>query len=124
MTELSNQEMTAKINYWAGVQDALGYTSVWSIWEADNTQTKIFTDKSRKVTYTCYDPDSTTADVMNNTAKEIQFSTFAVGGTVADLYRAAEYLITQSRKICGNHHVYVEDFTMQGDGSLVLVTGS
>jgi hypothetical protein len=120
----TNQDFAAKANYWAGVQDAFGYTSVWSIWEADNAQTKIFTDKSRKVTYTCYDVNSTTADIMNDTAKEIQFSTFAVGGKVADLYCAAEYLIAQSREICGNHHVYIEDFAMQDDGSLQLVTGS
>jgi len=44
----------------------------------------------------------------------------AVDGTIKSLWFAANSCIRQS----GTHHMYIEDFEMQEDGSLMLITGS
>jgi hypothetical protein len=44
----------------------------------------------------------------------------AVDGSIKSLWFAAESCIRQS----GTHHRYIEDFEIQEDGSLMLVTGS
>ena len=112
------------IRYWADKQDELGFVSRWSLGEGTRMETKIFTDKERVVTYTVYARDVTIEQLMDSTAKKVTFSTIAKDGTVAELYRAGETLIKNAMAQEGDWHIFIEDFTMQVDGSLAMTTGS
>lgn len=121
---VSEDLMMQDIRYWADKQDELGYVSRWSLGEGTQMETKIFTDKERVVTYTVYVRDVTIDELLAGTAKKVTFSTTAKDGTVAELYRAGEILITCAMKQEGNWHIFIEDFIMQADGSLAMTTGS
>ena len=45
-------------------------------------------------------------------------------GTVGELWKAAESCFQQAKLAIGDWHYFVEDFEVQEDGSLSLVTGS
>ena len=124
MFAVSEDQMMQDIRYWADKQDELGYVSRWSLGEGTLMETKIFTDKERVVTYTVYARDVTIEQLMDGTAKKVTFSTIAKDGTVAELYRAGETLIQNAMDQEGNWHIFIEDFNMQADGSLVMTTGS
>lgn len=124
MFTVSEDQMMQDIRYWADKQDELGYVSRWSLGEGTLMETKIFTDKERVVTYTVYARDVTIEQLMDGTAKKVTFSTIAKDGTVAELYRAGETLIQNAMDQEGNWHIFIEDFNMQADGSLVMTTGS
>lgn len=121
---VSEDLMMQDIRYWADKQDELGFVSRWSLGEGTLMETKIFTDKERVVTYTVYARDVTIEQLMDGTAKKVTFSTIAKNGTVAELYRAGETLIKNATEQEGNWHIFIEDFTMQADGSLAMTTGS
>ncbi|MDA9302562.1 hypothetical protein N9Q27_01130 [bacterium] len=120
-------EFTISMDHFFAMQAELGMKTVWSIYETGPVKSDhaIFTNKMRKVVYTFVRTDATCEEIYNdlkngtNTAMA-QVSSFAVNGTVASLWAAAESCIKQS----GTHHSYIEDFEMQDDGSLLLVTGS
>jgi hypothetical protein len=112
------------IRYWADKQGELGFVSRWSLGEGTRMETKIFTDKERFVTYTVYARNVTIEQLMDGTAKKVTFSAIAKNGTVAELYRAGETLIKNAMEQEGNWHIFIEDFTMQADGSLAMTTGS
>jgi hypothetical protein len=116
-------DATIEVNYWSGCQDALGFETVWSIWEAQSVDAKIFTDKPRKVNYSFISRDATMEELMNGTAKWITVSAVAEGGGVRDLWRAAESCYQQAKAL-GDWHYFIEDFKMNDDGSLKLCTGS
>ncbi len=124
MFAVSEDQMMQDIRYWADKQDELGFVSRWSMGEGTRMETKIFTSKERAVTYTVYARDVTIEQLMDGTAKKVTFSTIAKDGTVAELYRAGETLIQDAMEQEGNWHIFIEDFTMQADGSLVMTTGS
>jgi putative lipase involved disintegration of autophagic bodies len=112
------------IQYWGAQQDALGFESVWSIWEcSDVNQSLLKKGKSYRVFYRFYSNDTTTAEIMNDTATMIEVSALTDGGTVLDLWKAAEQC-WQKAKAKGDWHKYVENFEMQDDGSFELVMGS
>jgi hypothetical protein len=121
---VSEDLMMQDIRYWADKQDELGFVSRWSLGEGTRMETKIFTDKERVVTYTVYANDCTLDELIAGTAKKVTFSTAAKDGTVAELYRAGETLIKSAMAQEGNWHIFIEDFTMQADGSLAMTTGS
>ena len=121
---VSEDLMMQDIRYWADKQDELGFVSRWSLGEGTRMETKIFTDKERFVTYTVYANDCTLDELMAGTAKKVAFSTIAKDGTVAELYRAGETLIKNAMAQEGDWHIFIEDFTMQADGSLAMTTGS
>lgn len=110
---MTDQEFHNKMNYFAGVQDAMNFDTVWSIYEVDHVDVKILSDKSRRVFYRFYD------DAMN----EIEVSSLAVNGTVRELWRAAEACFQQA-KAQGDWHKFIEEFQMQEDGSLEIWMGS
>ena len=118
---------TLCMEHFDDLQQELGMSTVWSMWDGGtmSADTAIFTDKMRKVTYDFVRNDATIeeldADLRNGTNSAMaQVSSFAVNGTVKALWAAAESCIKQS----GTHHSFIEDFEMQDDGSLALVTGS
>ena len=103
------------------LKDELGYETIWSLDEGIMPLDKpIFTRKPRLVIYRCIES-------MGDNYDEVQWTEFtstAVNGTVGELWRAAESVFKQAKATVGDWHIYIEDFQMQDDGSLKLVTGS
>jgi len=101
--------------------------SVWSIWEAAalSADDLLFQDRQYRVVYNHVRHDATTeeiwADVKDGGNRaDAQVSMFAPSGSIKHLWFAADSCIKQS----GTYHSYIEDFQMQEDGSLLLITGS
>ena len=99
----------------------LGYTTTWSMDSGImNLDQKIFTDKARVVTYKCIKEMGATMDDVT----WITFTAVAENGTVGALWKAAESCFQQAKLAIGDWHYFVENFELQEDGSLSLVTGS
>ena len=99
----------------------LGYTTTWSMDSGImNLDTNIFSDKARVVTYKCIKEMGATMDDVT----WITFTAVAENGTVGALWKAAESCFLQAKLAIGDWHYFVEDFEVQEDGSLSLVTGS
>ena len=116
---------TLAIEYWNDMKDELNVKSIWSIHEAGSIDSVIFTKRMRKVTYEFVRPDATVeeldADLRDGGKRaSAEVSSWAVDGTVKSLWHAADSCISQSV----THHMYIEDFEMQEDGTLSLTTGS
>ena len=80
----------------------------------------IFTDKPRVVKYKCIKE-------MGDTFEDVTYETFtavAENGTVGALWKAAESCYQQAKLGVGDWHYFIENFEVQDDGSLELVTGS
>ena len=99
----------------------LGYATTWSMGQGVMAlDQKIFSDKTRVVTYKCIAE-------MGDTMDDITWMTFtavAMNGTVGELWKAAESCFQQAKAALGDWHYFVENFELQEDGSLSLVTGS
>ena len=54
----------------------------------------------------------------------ITFTAVAENGTLGAMWKAAESCFQQAKLAIGDWHYFVEDFEMQDDGTLNLVTGS
>ncbi|MBR19783.1 MAG: hypothetical protein CMA64_06520 [Euryarchaeota archaeon] len=99
----------------------LGYQTVWSMHDGVMPlEQKIFTDKPRLVTYKCIKEMGDSFDDV----EWITFTAVAEDGTVGGLWKAAESCFQQAKLAIGDWHYFVENFEMQDDGSLSLVTGS
>ena len=99
----------------------LGYTTTWSMDSGImNLDQKIFTDKARVVTYKCIKEMGATMDDVT----WITFTAVAENGTVGALWKAAESCYQQAKLAIGDWHYFVENFEVEEDGSLSLVTGS
>jgi len=110
------------IQYWGAAQDALGVETVWSIWECQSVDQNLLKKKSYRISYTFIDGDATFDEVMND-SRWVTVTADTNGGTVRDLWEAAESCFQQA-KARGDHHPYIENFVMQDDGSFELVMGS
>ena len=98
----------------------LGYETVWSMDSGImNLDQAIFTDKARVVTYKCIKEIKSMDDVTY-----ITFTAVAENGTVGALWKAAESCFQQAKLAIGDWHYFVENFEVEEDGSLSLVTGS
>ena len=99
----------------------LGYTTTWSMGQGImSLDQKIFTDKTRVVTYKCIAE-------MGDTMDDVTWMTFtavAMNGTVGELWKAAENCFQQAKAALGDWHYFVEDFEVTDNGTLELVTGS
>jgi len=122
---------TLCIEHFDDMQQELGMSTVWSMWDGGTMDADhaIFTDKMRKVTYDFIRADATSEEIYADLAdggnrSMVQVSSFAVNGTVKALWAAAESCFQQAKAAVGDWHIYIEDFEMQDDGSLALVTGS
>lgn len=103
------------IQYWGGVQETLGYETVWSIWECQSVDQKLLKNKSYRVFYRFYSAEATFEQMMDGTAEEIEVSAFTAGGTVRDLWAAAEFCFQQAKQQ-GDWHKFIENFKMTEDG--------
>ena len=79
----------------------------------------------KKVVYETVDlnasDEEVAADILDGGHRSSAvFSSFVGGDTWLDLWKAAESVIKQS----GTHHSFIEDFTMNEDGTIELTTGS
>ena len=99
----------------------LGYDTTWSMGSGVMAlDQKIFSDKIRVVTYKCIAE-------MGDTMDDVTWMTFtavAENGTVGALWKAAEECFQLAKKTLGDWHYFVENFELEEDGSLSLVTGS
>ena len=118
---------TLDMEHWDDMKIELGMDSVWSIWETGrvSADTMLLKDRQYLVRYQFVRSDSTCEeiydDLQNGTKSSMaEVTMFAVSGSIKHLWFAADSCIKQS----GTHHSYIEDFEMQEDGSLLLITGS
>lgn len=118
--ELEDEMFLESVDHYNKMKEDLGMVSQWDIhvgngqFAADDLLLQ--GDKQYKVTYTYIES-------MGDTMDDVQWaevSMFAPSGSIKDLWFAADSCIRQS----GTHHSYIEDFEMQEDGTLALVTGS
>ena len=106
--------------HYSELKEELGYETVWSMDSGImNLDQAIFTDKARVVTYKCIKEIKSMDDVTY-----ITFTAVAENGTVGALWKAAESCYQQAKLAIGDWHYFVENFELQEDGSLSLVTGS
>jgi hypothetical protein len=120
---MTDQEFQNKMNYFFGVKEALGFETVWSMYEFDNVDQNIFKEGVKRVCYKFYSKDATVEELMNNTAEEIEVSSFAASGSVRDIWKAAESCFQQAKAL-GDWHYFIEDIEINEDGSYELVMGS
>ena len=106
--------------HYSELKAELGYDTVWSVDSGImNLDQKIFSDKARVVTYKCIKEIKSMDDVTY-----ITFTAVAENGTVGALWKAAESCFQQAKLAIGDWHYFVENFEVEEDGSLSLVTGS
>ena len=106
--------------HYSELKAELGYETVWSVDSGImNLDQKIFSDKARVVTYKCIKEIKSMDDVTY-----ITFTAVAENGTVGALWKAAESCFQQAKLAIGDWHYFVENFEVEEDGSLSLVTGS
>ena len=106
--------------HYSELKAELGYDTVWSMDSGImNLDQKIFSDKARVVTYKCIKEIKSMDDVT-----WITFTAVAENGTVGALWKAAESCFQQAKLAIGDWHYFVENFEVEEDGSLSLVTGS
>ena len=106
--------------HYSELKEELGYETVWSMDSGImNLDQAIFTDKARVVTYKCIKEIKSMDDVTY-----ITFTAVAENGTVGALWKAAESCFQQAKLAIGDWHYFVENFEVEEDGSLSLVTGS
>ena len=114
-------EMTLMFEHFDDLKAQLGYSTVWSMSDtALPLDFKIFSDKERIVTYKCIKN-------MSNSGHAVEWQTFtamAKDGTIGGLWEAAESCFKQAQLALDDWHIYIEDFEVQDDGTLELVTGS
>ena len=115
------------IDHFTNMQNNFGFSSVWSMLDCgvQDSDYSIFTDKLRQVVYECTSPDATMEDIYadlkdGGKRSSVQVTSWAVNGSIKALWAAADSCIKQS----GTHHCYIEDFVLNDDGTLELVTGS
>ena len=110
-----------EMEHFDDLKKELGYETVWSMDSGIlNLDQKILTDKARVVTYKCIKN-------MSNSGHGVEWITFtavAEDGSVGALWKAAESCYQQAKLAIGDWHYFVENFEVQEDGSLSLVTGS
>ena len=124
MTEVFQEDQVMeKIRYWGDQQDALGYETVWSMWEWADIDQNIFRDGAKRICYTFYAQDATVEQLMSDTAQRIEVSATAASGSVRDLWAAAESCYQQA-KLSGDWHRFIEDIEIRDDGSFELTMGS
>ena len=116
-----DKKMFAEMDHFDALKTEQGYETVWSIETGIRPlDHAIFTNKPRLVTYKCIKE-------MGATFDDVTYETFtcmAQNGTIGALWTAAESCFKQAKLVLGDWHYFIEDFEVQDDGSLSLVTGS
>ena len=119
--ELDDEVLGETIDHFIAMQEELGMNSQWSIYDGGmmDADAQIFKDKQYLVKYQYIQNGYSLEDIQNGRAWA-EVTMFAPSGSIKHLWFAANSCIKQS----GTHHSYIEDFEMQDDGTLALVTGS
>ena len=116
-----DKKMFAEMDHYSALKSELGYDTVWSIESGiKGLDFNIFSDKPRKVTYKIIDRMGDSFDDVD----WVTFRSVAENGTIGALWKAAEDCFQQAKENNGDWHIYIEDFELQEDGSLKLITGS
>ncbi len=114
-------EMTLMFEHFDDLKAQQGYKTVWSMSDtALPLDFAIFSEKQRIVSYKCIKN-------ISNSGHGVEWQTFtaiAENGTIGALWKAAEQCFLQAEIALDDWHIYIEDFEVQEDGSLELVTGS
>lgn len=115
---LDDEILFETMDYFSVLKNDLGMDSVWDLPGATITSvdTMIFEDKQYKVKYKFIESMGSTMDDV----KWAEVTMFAPSGSIKDLWFAANSCIKQS----GTHHIYIEGFDINEDGTLSLITGS
>jgi|TARA_B110000858_G_scaffold32024_1_gene35374 hypothetical protein len=113
-------KLTLEREHYDDLKNELGYDTVWDMnFDLARLDKKVFKDKPYIVKYEC---------IKNiNDDLKIELVTFTAvtkDGTVGELWKAAESCYQQAKLFVGDWHIYIEDFEMQDDGSLSMITGS
>ena len=109
-----------EIEHFSDLKQELGYETVWSMEGIMPLDKAIFSDKPRVVKYKCIKE-------MGATMDDVTWETFtavAENGTVGALWKAAESCYQQAKLAVGDWHYFIENFDVQDDGTIELVTGS
>lgn len=110
-----------EMEHYDELKNSLGYETVWSMGMAPvPLDHAILTAEPRVVKYSCIKE-------MGDTIDDVTWETFtavAENGTVGALWKAAESCYQQAKTALGDWHYFIEDFDLQDDGTLKLVTGS
>lgn len=109
-----------EIEHFNDLKSQLGYETVWSMEGIMPLDKAIFSDKPRVVKYKCIKE-------MGDTMDDVTWETFtavAENGTVGALWKAAESCFQQAKLAVDDWHYFIENFDVQDDGTLELVTGS
>lgn len=124
---IADEDYMFAVEHFRKMREELGMQSIWDITDAGCVDKDFAMLKNQQylVRYQFVSNDATMEDIQydlaNGTQRSmVEVTMFAVDGTIESLWRAAESCIRQS----GTHHMYIEDFDVQDDGSLMLVTGS
>ncbi len=116
-----DKKMFEEMDHFDALKTEQGYETVWSIETGIRPlDYAIFTNKPRLVTYKCIKE-------MGATFDDVTYETFtcmAQNGTIGALWTAAESCFKQAKLALGDWHYFIENFEVQDDGSLSLVTGS
>ena len=116
-----DKKMFEEMDHFDALKAEQGYETVWSIETGIRPlDYAIFTNKPRLVTYKCIKE-------MGATFDDVTYETFtcmAQNGTIGALWTAAESCFKQAKLALGDWHYFIENFEVQDDGSLSLVTGS
>ena len=125
---VDNMEMSAEdkafeaqMDHYDAMKQKFGFETVWSlssgILQADQM---IFQDKPYVVKYKVI---AEMGDTMDDVTWET-FTAVAKNGSVKELWTAAESCFQQAKLAVDDWHYFVEDFALQNDGTLELITGS
>jgi len=119
-SKLEEDNFIAERDHYDNLKEELGYETVFDL----DTGVKpldyaIFTDKPRLVTYKVIKEMGAWDDVTWMT-----FTAIADNGTIGALWKAAESCYQQAKLAVGDWHYFVENFEMNDQGHLELVTGS
>jgi hypothetical protein len=110
---LDNEIMEETMDYFYAKKEELGYETVWSMYDgALKVEDQLFVNQPRLLQYK-FKIDNET-HWTTATTKD---------GTIGALWAAAEEAYVKANKM-GNWHYFIEDFTMEDDGSLTMVMGS
>lgn len=114
-------DTTLEIEHWNDLKEQQGYETVWSLFQGVMPlEQEIFSNKPRIVSYKVI---SHLSDNFVDTEWQT-FTCMAKDGTVGGLWAAAESCFKQAKLALDDWHYFVEDFEVQDDGSLELITGS
>ena len=110
---LDDEIMEETMDYFYAKKEELGYETVWSMYDgALKVEDQLFVNQPRLVQYE-----------FRIAGETHRATATAKNGTVGELWAAAEEAYVKASKM-GDWHYFIEDLTMEDDGSLTMIMGS